>query len=717
MNRVYSTRLDQPIDGGASMHLDNVIRQTQEYLGPGYFLRCCHPFLVPTPKGVIQRFADGVFFRTPIPSAKTAQYAFVDQANGELEEFGYLGAPFVFALNGTHIGLYEFGGSPLPELVASSDASETETVRWVRGRLDQLTEQGQLPLTFRVAREIFIGETKAALSEAVRNLMLEEIEDHHIDEAEAFHRAMKTVRQALFSSGTRASKPRGWLSFANVPPEAFAELYESLAVQAHARRRTGVVYTPSWLARFVVSRLPRAAFRDGLAADPTCGSGTFLVSFLEELVEAYPSTCPTDLNLSKRVLGTDVDPVAIETAKLSLDFFAQSIGLPPQRWQLHVADALSDEIDAHWLLGNLPFGYRTYKGRGDLSSALIEHIISTARSLRALALVLPESFSYTGTAEPARELLRTQYDLLEITRLPEATFETSSVRTLVLSAQPGIPRRDLLVREVERTHLPAFRSGLYVAKSFTMRLPREPSDPWRFSPFSNEFERAEKKGVALAKLADVRVGLQIYGTESTALATRGHRRLLIDPKMFARWSSSSVAQLPRLVANREAVRRAGPWERFPEPKVILRSTTAVRSVDRLAAVPDRRGIWFTDKFIGLWPKVEYPNVEALAAYLQTRFARAWFEVHNPSRKARVRVLSELPVPRLSEGWWKRAARLVEPNQISRPPRAGGLFDEDKNAEWRWFNESVEAALELQLGAGNALELWLTDGGQQQGNSQ
>jgi hypothetical protein len=216
-------------------------------------------------------------------------------------------------------------------------------------------------------------------------------------------------------------------------------------------------------------------------------------------------------------------------------------------------------------------------------------------------------------------------------------------------------------------------------------------------------ERAERLGVALGEIATVHLGLQIYGNESEVLSTaskRPARPLLIDPAVFSRWTEQSVKSLPDLIGQRHQVRRQGPWEIFDNEKVIVRVTTVPGSYDRLAAIADNQGIWFTDKFAGIWRKDSAPSINALAAYLQTRFVRVWFDTNNPSRKLRVVTLKALPVPKLPIEWWERASLLAKSNTVVRPVSqnddSGFAFTRNNTKEWNWFETVVESAFGLAL---------------------
>ena len=172
-------------------------------------------------------------------------------------------------------------------------------------------------------------------------------------------------------------------------------------------------------------------------------------------------------------------------------------------------NATTAEISGEWVIGNLPFGHRTHEGKQSKRRHPCKYLNERIEWPKACPSS-PDSLAYTKGAAKVRSFLRSKYQIQEVTRLPEATFETSAVSTMALVARRGTSPREVLVREVSTQDLRSFKIGSYVSKTYVSRLPMELSDPWRFSPFNNEFERAEKNALLLQELADVRMGLQIY---------------------------------------------------------------------------------------------------------------------------------------------------------------------------------------------------------------
>jgi hypothetical protein len=713
-------------------HFQDLPVAVARQLGPGYYARDRYKFVVPAEPALTELEATAAVFSAPVASLRHSVLGFAQALPPDPERvapYAYLGAPVLVTEWKGELTLFRFGGTPRAESATTSPLPSTASVDWVRNEITKHVQDAQLSLSFDTGRELLAESAQNALSTRVQTLTSLISDNRGIGASEAFRLAMSVIRSICF--GTDPSKSfdepvRAYLaelasrfniSFANLPPESTAELYERFAVDDLQRKRGGVVYTPAWLARYVTSRLPRSAFISGSAVDPTCGSGTFLVCYLERLVEETTRDGGAiDIDrLRNAVAGYDIDPVAIEAARLSLDFFARALDLPPTDWNLRELDATIGPLPGQWAIGNLPFGYRTHDGRDDISAKILEHLLTSNASLRGLALILPDSFTYTASAATARRLLRQHFRVEDITRLPEGAFVQSHVQTLVLSATRAPVGADVVVRDVRPRELSTFRVGSFASRTFVATLPDDVSAAWRLSPFGQHLAKAEGAGDPLSARATVHVGLQVYGYEGAVCVggPAGSRRpLLDDPKTFLQWHARfSLSGLP-LLDPRADVRRRGPETLFERPKLIVRSTTSVDSAARLMAIADTKGLWFTDKFTGVWPTSKEVSLTALAAYLQSEFVRVWFTVNNPSRKLRVSTLRRLPVPRLPADWWERASEMATTDRVTRPESReddlGLQSSRSEAAEWRWFNSAINTAFGIGPALGIQLSDWLRD---------
>lgn len=99
------------------------------------------------------------------------------------------------------------------------------------------------------------------------------------------------------------------------PREVAPTLYQHVITQEE-RKQLGEYYTPRWLAQ----EITRAVVDDPLnqqVLDPACGSGTFIETMAEHLLEHDGELTPTETlqKLQQNIVGIDIHPVAVQLAK------------------------------------------------------------------------------------------------------------------------------------------------------------------------------------------------------------------------------------------------------------------------------------------------------------------------------------------------------------------------------------------------------------------
>jgi hypothetical protein len=98
--------------------------------------------------------------------------------------------------------------------------------------------------------------------------------------------------------------------------DLFRNLYQR-TIPAVIRHDLGEYYTPRWLAQAVLDSVPKAAGWRGL--DPCCGSGTFVVEMIHEVLEDGEQLPPPArlAEVLRRVHGVDLNPLAVLTARVN----------------------------------------------------------------------------------------------------------------------------------------------------------------------------------------------------------------------------------------------------------------------------------------------------------------------------------------------------------------------------------------------------------------
>src|SRR5699024_1410350 len=89
--------------------------------------------------------------------------------------------------------------------------------------------------------------------------------------------------------------------------------YETI-IPKELRHALGEYYTPDWLAEYTIKETIKYSNKNQKyvkVLDPTCGSGTFIFKYIQNL-----KTTITDPNIIiNNVKGLDINPIAVLTAK------------------------------------------------------------------------------------------------------------------------------------------------------------------------------------------------------------------------------------------------------------------------------------------------------------------------------------------------------------------------------------------------------------------
>ena len=207
------------------------------------------------------------------------------------------------------------------------------------------------------------------------------------------------------------------ISLNNLSIDTLTYIYENTFVSPKNRKELGIHSTPSYVADFILSKMPieNIPIEKLNIFDPMCGHGIFLVAAMRKLKEILP----IDWNGKRRhkyfikhLHGIEIDNFAIEVANMCLTLadFPESNG-----WQLQHGNVFKNNLLENYLksttvlVGNPPFEYENYRGH---------HIPKPALLLNQALPALPEQ-SYMGIVLPSAFLdsvdyRKTRETLLEI---------------------------------------------------------------------------------------------------------------------------------------------------------------------------------------------------------------------------------------------------------------------------------------------------------------
>ena len=106
-----------------------------------------------------------------------------------------------------------------------------------------------------------------------------------------------------------------WFDWTQNATEVAPTLYQNVITQEE-RKRLGEYYTPRWLAKEITETVVDAPLSQRVL-DPSCGSGTFIETAVERILNHSGGLSRTETlkKLQENVVGIDIHPVAVQLAK------------------------------------------------------------------------------------------------------------------------------------------------------------------------------------------------------------------------------------------------------------------------------------------------------------------------------------------------------------------------------------------------------------------
>jgi hypothetical protein len=494
----------------------------------------------------------------------------------------------------------------------------------------------------------------------------------------------RSEREAL----EQAARTVGRLgSLENVTTEALAHVYESTLVDRQVRKELGIHSTPSYLVDYVVWRLD-PWIRDIQQAqrhvfEPASGHAGFLVAAMRLLRELLPRGGSPESRcryLRQRLHGVEVDPFAIEVARLSLTL----ADVPhPDGWDLTRGDMFADGVlgeraaGSMIILSNPPFENfdaaerRRYTLDGRVpqlnkSTEMLARILPNLRPGAVCGLVLPQGVLYDKDATQVRRALATDFELMEICQFPDKVFDFSDAESAVILARRRPARTTVAVpvlcrrvreRDIERfqqtyeatveRRVSQVRFGQTAAGD--MRL-RELEEIWAWCARYPRLDSVARAGQGLQHKApeDLPAGVQMVSKKRFAGAVAGYVGLepdvLIHERPRRHWLNVDAA----------VIRRAGTGTQVQTPQVLLNYAPVSRGPWRLKALIDPEGHAVTSRFLTVRPRHGWP-LEFFWALLNSPVANAFAFDRLAKRDILAGVMRQLPVPRVSDWGLQRVS--------------------------------------------------------------
>ncbi len=252
----------------------------------------------------------------------------------------------------------------------------------------------------------------------------------------------------------------------DVKGEAFEGLLEKAA--SEGKKGAGQYFTPRVLIQSIVRLMkpdPRTN-KEFIISDPACGSGGFLVSAYEWLLDITNKGASLDRNDYKRIktktyYGQDLVPRPRRLALMNLYLH----GIEPT---IYLGDTIYEPNRGELydcILTNPPFGTKGANQAPDrddftISTSnkqlnFVQHVVNTLKRGGRAAMVLPDNVLFEDKAGDVFKILMEDCSLHTVLRLPRGTFTPYSqgVKANVIFFQKGVPTEDVWIFDA-RSNVP-----------------------------------------------------------------------------------------------------------------------------------------------------------------------------------------------------------------------------------------------------------------------
>jgi hypothetical protein len=469
------------------------------------------------------------------------------------------------------------------------------------------------------------------------------------------------------------------LDFRNLSVEVLAQIWSKTLVDRDTRKRLGIHRTPRAIVRYIVERIipfTQDGDEDRIVFEPCSGSAAFLIGALNYLRPNLGLAAPSERHkfFVKHLAGMEFDPFAVEISSLALTL----ADFPnPNGWNIQEADvfstnAMTDSLrKSGVVLCNPPFEPLRDDERAKYHSAeirkpaeLIRRVLADLHPSGVLGFVLPYIAVDGREYAKTRKLLAERFASIEITVLPERSFEEAETDIAVLIAKDPIPHSATKVSfsrvNDSEQDWNRFRRDQGVASTHEEQFTAESASkglnladlPQVWSFLSSHHR--------LGEIAEIHRGVEwnSHITPNLHIRNAPSEGYMLGVPPRSKFNAFQTPLLKYLNVDPNEQRR-NSW-RYPwtKPKAILPKARVSRGRWRMVAFADRVGVTCHHTFYGVWPKSDDLDEVMLAALLNSPVANAFVATREGSRDITAEILRLIPVPRFSRVETERVHDLV-----------------------------------------------------------
>jgi type I restriction-modification system DNA methylase subunit len=448
----------------------------------------------------------------------------------------------------------------------------------------------------------------------------------------------------------------------NLSIDSLTYIYENTFVTPSRRKDFGIHSTPSYIADYLLSKLPieNLSSVDWNFFDPMCGHGILLIAAMRKMRPFLPK----EWNGRQRhkffidhIFGTEIDSFSIEVAKmcLTLSDFPEANGWNLQHQNIFEGNLLVDKLKKTKIfIANPPFEYGFFFNKQiPKPSYLLQKVLPNLSDKSLIGIILPNPFLDSLDYRKDRDLLLNNYNIISITNLPENVFQYSSSETSIIIAEKTHAKRFTPVKysEVYKVDLDNFKVNYQpswsdeVEKNYFLKNNCELKVPF-LKDLWDELSNYPK----LDDFVDIKLGVQ---HEPSLVTPKKHFRekkiagfapAITSCEGLFQYYAEKTSYIPVDVKLRRK-RAMGAWElNWREPKIIVPVARISGGPWKFAAAIDLKERYVTRNFYAIWSKKQGLDLKVLAALLNSPIAALYVFVHTHGKNIPERIYKNIPVP-------------------------------------------------------------------------
>jgi hypothetical protein len=508
----------------------------------------------------------------------------------------------------------------------------------------------------------------------------------HYKEARDCPPGDKTWKPAL--SGVAATIA-GWGSLGNISAESLAYLYETSlidgpkskpdqkkgTVRPDVRKTLGIHSTPSILVDHMLSQLwpliDSNRLADQRVFEPACGHAAFLTAAMRDIRNwsRMDDSANRHNYLRERVRGVELDPFAVEIAKLSLTLADVPHG---NTWQIETGDMFEPGVlrdAARWatvVLSNPPYedfgktgANRWLKSDEPVTAQtkaveMLKRVVPNLAPGAVFGFVLPQGTLYDREAKQLRSDLLESCEVAEISLFEDKLFSVADHEACILLGRRKQGKAlvsTVMYRRVRNRDMDNFKGALHFSREDKL-TPDElgrGKDVSLYEPDLRDVWQHLESVAPLSEAFDVQKGFEFF--KESVLR---ERKLLASaerpgwmPVALKASDGYSVWEPPIagwLNYGPKTYRARGGGAKPGVPQVILNYARLDRDSWRLQAVMDDVGIAVSSRFLVFRPTSGAVSRMVLWAVLNSPVGSAYFDSWTSKRELPPRNWLVMPLP-------------------------------------------------------------------------